>query len=355
MPMFNEERTEPATPKKREEARKKGHIPKTRELPSAMMILSLGMVFYFYGENFYQKLIGIFRDYWLNFNRPLTIENMDALLRQSIHYMIIIMAPMMLLFLVISIASHIIQSGFMFSTDSLMPDPSRINPMTGLKRLFSLSSLMELLKSMAKLFVIGYVAYRVLCPEVEKVLSFMGAPVAEILIYTSKLSLKLIFCTGIALLAISMLDYIFQRYQYEQNLKMTKQEVKEELKEREGDPKIKGRIRGLQRQMAMSRMMQEVPKSDVVITNPVRIAVAIRYESKSMYAPKVVAKGYGFVAAKIKEIARRYGVPVVENRWLARMLVRVELGEYIPAKLYRAVAEILSYIYQLKGRHHEVA
>jgi len=136
---------------------------------------------------------------------------------------------------------------------------------------------------------------------------------------------------------------------------MTKQEVKEELKEREGDPKIKGRIRGLQRQMAMSRMMQEVPKSDVVITNPVRIAVAIRYESKSMYAPKVVAKGYGFVAAKIKEIARRYGVPVVENRWLARMLVRVELGEYIPAKLYRAVAEILSYIYQLKGRHHEVA
>jgi len=128
-----------------------------------------------------------------------------------------------------------------------------------------------------------------------------------------------------------------------------------EMKEREGDPKIKARIRSIQRQMAMGRMMSEVPKSDVVITNPIKIAVAIRYDSKTMYAPKVVAKGYGFIAAKIKEIARRYGVPIVENKWLARMLVRVEVGQYIPSRLYRAVAEVLAYIYQLRGRYYEVA
>ncbi len=355
MPGFNGERTEPATPKKRQEARRKGHIPKTRELPSAMLILSLGMVFYFYGASFNQKLMKAFQSYWLNINRPLTPETVFGIFVYSIKNMMSLIAPMLITFLSISIFSYVIQFGFVLSTDPITPDLSRINPINGLKRLFSLSSIAELLKSLIKLFVIGYVAYRVLAPEARNILSYIELPVGQVLLYTSKLSLKLIFCAGLALLALSVLDYLFQRYQYEQNLRMTKQEVKEELKEREGDPKIKARMRSLQRQMAMSRMMQEVPKSDVIITNPVRIAVAIRYDSKSMYAPKVVAKGYGSIASRIKEVARRYGIPVIENRWLARMLVRVEVGGYIPAKLYRAVAEILAYIYQLRGNYHEVA
>ncbi len=355
MPIFQEERTEPATPKRKEEARKKGNVAKTRELPSAMLILTMGIVLYFCGSNLSTSMMGYFRYYWSDFSTPITISSMSNLSICIIQQIITLTAPLFIALILVSVFSYVIQCGFIFSTDALMPDISRINPLSGIKRLFSFTALMELIKSMIKLFIVGYVSYRVLAPEAEKISSFIGAPIYHILLYTSKISLKLILYSGIALLALSACDYLFQRYQHEQNLKMTKQEIKEEMKEREGDPKIKARIRSLQRQMAMSRMMQEVPKSDVVITNPIRIAVAIKYNSKDMYAPKVVAKGYGFIAARIKEIARRYGIPVIENKWLARMLIKVEVGAYIPTKLYRAVAEILAYIYQLRGRYHEVA
>lgn len=355
MPIFSEERTEPATPKRREEARKKGHIAKTKELPTAMMILTAGLVFYIYGPRFNQILMQSFRYYWVDIKKSITISSLSSLSASVIKQIMILTAPILLSIVFISILSYVIQFGFIFTTDAITPDLSRINPINGIKRLFSISSLIELLKSMIKLLIIGYVVYKVINAEIKNISSYIEAPLSQTFLYATRLSFKLIFYSGIALFALSICDYLFQRYQYEQSLRMTKQEVKEEMKEREGDPKIRARIRSLQRQMTMGRMMSEVPRSDVVITNPIRIAVAIRYDSKSMYAPKVVAKGYGFIATKIKDIARRYGVPIVENKWLARMLMRVEVGEYIPSRLYRAVAEILAYIYQLKGRYYEVA
>jgi len=354
MPVFDQERTEPATPRRREEARKKGNVPKTRELSSAMLVLSLGMLFYFYGRSFSQSLMKLFNLYWQHFP-SLNPDQVIRITGLSVKETFTVLIPVFATLVPVALFSNLLQTGFLFSTDALIPEFSRINPITGIKRLFSLNSLVELIKSVIKFFVIGYTAYRVLAPEVGKLSALIFSPISEILSYSARLSFKLVFYCGCAFVALSLLDYLFQRYQYEQNLKMTKQEVKEEMKEREGDPKIKARIRSIQRQLAMSRMMKEVPKADVVITNPTKIAVAIRYDSKTMYAPKVVAKGFGFVAEKIKQIARRYGVPIVENKWLARMLVRVELGEYIPARLYRAVAELLAYIYQLKGRYHEVA
>jgi len=355
MPGFHGERTEPATPKRREEARKKGNVPKTRELPSAMLIISLAILFYFYGSSFNSSLMNVFGYYWSDFPNSISLSSIMAVILSVEQYFLKIMAPIFITFIIVSLVSHLIQTGFIFSTHAITPELSRINPINGIKKLFSLSSLVELLKSMIKLFIIGYVAYKVLAPEAVKLSFCISASVSQTLLYSARLCFRLLMSCGIAFLFLSLLDYLFQRYQYEQNLKMTKEEVKEELKEREGDPKIKARIRSLQRRLAMSRMMQEVPKADVVITNPTKIAVAIRYDSKTMYAPKVVAKGYGYIASKIKEIARRYGIPVLENKWLARMLVKIEVGEYIPAKLYRAVAEILAYIYQLRGGYHEVA
>ncbi len=355
MSIFQDERTEPATPKRREEARKKGNVPKTRELSSALLIISLAILFYFYGNSFNLSLMEMFEYYWGNLPHSISLSMIITLMLSVEQYFLKIIAPVFITFTLVVLFSHLIQTGFIFSTQAITPDLSRISPVNGLKRLFSISALVELLKSMIKLFIIGYLAYKVLAPEAANLSSFMSAPVSQTLLYASKLCFKLLMSCGTALLVISLLDYLFQRYQYEQNLKMTKQEVKEEMKEREGDPKIKARIRNLQRQLAMSRMMQEVPKADVVITNPTKIAVAIKYDSKSMYAPKIVAKGYGYIASKIKEIARRYGIPVLENKWLARMLVKIDVGDYIPAKLYRAVAEILAYIYQLRGGYHEVA
>jgi flagellar biosynthetic protein FlhB len=357
MPAFQDERTEPATPKRRQEARKKGNVPKTRELSSALLILSLGVLFYFHGSSFNSSLMKMFGYYWNNFPSSVSSSAIMSLMLNAEQYFLKMMIPVFVTFGTVSLFSHLIQTGFICSTQAIVPELSRISPLNGIKRLFSLSSLVELLKSVIKLFIIGYVSYKVLTPEAVKLSSLVSAPAYQIFLYTSRLCFKLLMSCGMALLVMSLLDYLFQRYQHEQNLRMTKQEVKEEMKEREGDPKIKARIRSLQRQLAMGRMMQEVPKADVVITNPTKIAVALRYDSKTMYAPKVVAKGYGFVASKIKEIARRYGVPVLENKWLARMLVKVEVGEYIPAKLYRAVAEILAYIYRLREgyQYHEVA
>ncbi len=352
---FQGERTEPATPKRREEARKRGNVPKTKELPSSILIISSAVLFYFYGSSFNSSLMNVFGYYWSNFPTSATLPSIMAVVLSVEQYFLKIMMPIFVTFVAVSLFSHLIQTGFIFSTQAITPDLSRINPINGIRRLISLNSLAELLKSVIKFFIIGYVAYKVIAPEAVKLSSFISASVSQTFLYASKLCFKLLMSCGIALLVLSLLDYLFQRYQYEQNLKMTKQEVKEEMKEREGDPKIKARIRSIQRRLAMSRMMQEVPKADVVITNPTKIAVAIKYDSKTMYAPKVVAKGYGYIASKIKEIARRYGIPVIENKWLARMLVKVEVGEYIPEKLYRAVAEILAYVYQLKEGYHEVA
>ena len=211
---------------------------------------------------------------------------------------------------------------------------------------------MELAKSILKLAVVGLIAWSVVAGYLAEFPSLVRLDLGHIWAFTHAGAFKIVFYVTLALLVLAVLDYAYQRWQYEQSLKMTKQEVKDERKQSEGDPQVKARIRSLQRQAAYQQMMAAVPTSDVVITNPTHLAIALRFNPSEMAAPRVVAKGADFIAERIREIAREHRVPVVENKTLARALYKMaEIGDYVPVDLYRAVAEVLAYVYRLKGKH----
>jgi flagellar biosynthetic protein FlhB len=264
---------------------------------------------------------------------------------------IVIMAPIMLAVFVIAILSNLMQVGIVFSWQPVVPQLSRISPMKGLQRLFSKQSLMELFKSVSKLILVGVVAYWTVKGEMDGLLSIGGTGVAAIALYISKVILKIFFFASVAMILLGALDYAFQRWQFEQQLKMTKQEVKEEFKRTEGDPLVKSRIRRIQQEVARRRMMQEVPKADVVVTNPVHLALALQYDSAVMTAPRIIAKGAGQLAERIKALAKEHKIPIVEDKELAQNLYRmVEIGAEVPSLLYHAVAEVLAYVYRIKGK-----
>jgi len=221
----------------------------------------------------------------------------------------------------------------------------------GLSQLFNKQALVELLKSLLKILIVGWIAYSTIKGEWPNILLLFGQEVGNIFHFVASLSLRLILRTGLVMLVLALLDYFYQRWSYEKNLRMSRQEIKEEAKQMEGDPIIKARIRTVQRQLARQRMMAEVPKADVIITNPTHLAIALVYESQRMEAPQVVAKGAGFIAQKIVEIGRNHQIPVIENKPLAQILYKtVDLGKTIPSSLYRAVADILAYVYKIKGK-----
>ncbi|HWQ61510.1 MAG TPA: flagellar biosynthesis protein FlhB, partial [Negativicutes bacterium] len=258
--------------------------------------------------------------------------------------------PVMLVVLVISLAVNLLQVGFVFSLEPLMPQLDRINPISGFQRLFSLRAIAELVKSLCKLTIIGYFVYRFIMRETALVPQLIGADLTDSLRYTAGLVVNLALEIGAVILVLAALDYFYQWWEYNKSLKMSKQEIKEEFKQTEGNPQIKGKIKERQRAMAMRRMMQEVPKATAVVTNPTHFAVAIRYD-KSMSAPEVVAKGQDFLAERIKQVAKENRVAVVENKPLARALyATVEVGDNIPPELYQAVAEVLAYVFRLKKR-----
>ena len=219
----------------------------------------------------------------------------------------------------------------------------------------SFKSLVEMLKSVAKLGLVGYVAYRIVMNEKGGLALLADMDVTAILAYIMKVNLKIFFWCTVLILVLAIIDFVYQRWQHEKNLKMSKQEVKDEFKQREGDPMVKSRIRNIQRKMAHQRMMTAVPTADAIITNPTHLAVAIKYDAVKMDAPRVVAKGAGFVAERIKKMAQAYGVPIIENKPLARALFKLEIGQLIPADLYKAVAEVLAYVYKLKRGRRRAA
>jgi len=263
----------------------------------------------------------------------------------------LIFAPVALLLALAALGSNLLQIGFVFSADPLTPKLEKISPLKGFERIVSKSTLMELLKSFLKIGAVGLVAWLTIKGELENFFPLVDESLFA-LVAMIRHSILLILTRVILVLAvIALLDFAFQRQRHEEKLKMTKQEVKEEYKETEGDPLIKSRARSIARQLAMSRMMQDVPDADVVVTNPTRLAVAISYKDESMQAPVVVAKGAEKMAARIREIARNHDVPIMENKPLAQVLYReVEIGDSIPARLYEAVAEVLAYVYMLKKR-----
>jgi len=241
--------------------------------------------------------------------------------------------------------------GFLYNEEALEFDLERINPLAGLKRLVNFKALIEGLKSVAKIVLIGAVVYFVVRSQILQIPFLVNMSIEQILRFTGELTIKLLGSVGIFMGVLAASDYFFQRWDLEKQMRMTKQEVKEEHKSREGDPMIKARIRRIQREMANKRMMADVPKADVIITNPTHIACAIQYDPKSMAAPKLLAKGADLMAQKIKDIARENNIPIVENKPLARTIFKtMKIGHVIPRELFTAVAQVLSYVYKLKRK-----
>ncbi len=343
------EKTEKPTGKRRREAREKGQVARSGEVSSVAILMSGLIVFYFAGAGMVRDMGEIMRGFILESGR-ISFDQAGAynLLRKILIDIASLLWPILII-PVVAIGANIMQVGILFTGESLKIDLAKLNPIEGIKRFFSLNALVELVKGMLKLLVIGYMAYRTIRGEMLRFGSLVDVDTNGILSYLGAASFRVFLMTSWVLIILAIIDYIYQRWEMERNLMMTKEEVKEELKDLEGNPLIKSRIRGLQREMARKRMMQEVPKATAIITNPTHIAVAIRYEQGRMRAPVVVAKGAGILAERIKEIAKEHDVPMVENKPLARILYRtVKIGREIPSSLYKAVAEVLAYVYSLK-------
>ncbi|BBO88286.1 flagellar biosynthesis protein FlhB [Desulfosarcina ovata] len=346
----SQDKTEQPTGKKLSEARRKGNVASSREIPS-VLVLSGGVgVLYFGGSWMLGRLIGLMR---IIYQRAGTLnmapETMHTLFWDLFSNTILILIPLMLVAMTAGVIGNVAQFGFLFTGEKLTPDLAKLNPISGIKKFFSLRSLVELLKSVIKLLIIGGVAYAVTQRYLDQIPGLMQLSIGAIVIFIGQASFQIGLYTCMVLFLMAVLDFAYTKWQHQEDLKMSKQEVKDEHKQSEGDPKVKARIRSVQREMARQRMMEAVPGATVVITNPTHLAIAIQYED-GMHAPTVVAKGAGFVAQKIKALAEENDVPMVENKPLARTLFKsTEIGDFIPADMYRAVAEILAYVYRLKG------
>ncbi len=349
-----QERTEKATGKKRQEARKKGQVAQSREISSAMILLTALGVFYFAGSWIFWNLSGIISGVFQNIGslRFAGITDASAFSIEYFSQFMLVLLPIFMPLAVVGFVANVMQVGFLISSEAIALKPSKLNPISGMKRFVSLKSMVELGKSIIKVLFIAGIAYLLVKSEIQEFPMLIHREVGQILVFIARVSLKVCFFVCVALIVLAIVDYIYQRWQYEQDLKMTKQEVKDEQKQTYGDPKVKARIRGVQMEMARRRMMEAVPEADVVITNPTRLAVALKFDAREMIAPRVLAKGAGHIAGRIREIAREHQIPVVEEKPLAQALYKmVEIGDYIPAELYRAVAEVLAYVYRLKGMY----
>jgi len=350
--MADFERTEKATPKRRSEARKKGQVAKSREVTSVMVLLSGLLALFLLGSYYYGQLSTLMIK---SFGQIGTIgvspENIQVLQNQWLASVGLILAPFLGVVVVVSVVSNYVQVGGVWSWELIKPDPAKVFSLQGFRRIFSLQSLMELLKSIGKILIVGGMAYYTIKKELPNILPLMEEEIGSISRYIFAVSRDIFLNTVLVMVLLAGLDYIFQRWSYEKGLRMSKQEIKDEGKQAEGDPLVKARMRSMQRDIARRRMMAEVPKADVIITNPTHIAVALLYISGEMDAPKVVAKGAGFVAEKIKTIGQEHEVPILENKPLAQILFKtVEIGQMIPAALYHLVADVLAFVYRMKKK-----
>ena len=347
----DQEKTEQATSKRQDEAREKGQVAKSRELPSVAILLACLVYFWFGSAGLIKDIMSMMRKTFSSAGTmTVNVDTIQATMVSMLYEGFIILMPIMLVIIGVSLLSNIAQTGFLFSSEALTPKLSKIDPFKGLKRMFSLQSVVELLKNILKMTIVGLVAWLTVKSEVMNIPILIKQDVYAIMVYVGKVSFKIVLSTCWVLIVLALLDFLYQKWEHAKSLRMTKQEVKEENKQLEGDPLIKSRIRRIQREMARKRMMAAVPKADVVITNPTHFAVAIQYNQGAMNAPVVIAKGADHIAMKIKEIAKKHHVPIVENKPVARLLFTLtEVDAPIPEKLYRAVAEILAYVYRLKN------
>jgi flagellar biosynthetic protein FlhB len=346
-----QERTETASPRRREEARKRGQIAVSADLNTGVLLLAAALAFWLSGESLGGALLAEVKFDLARTARP----DMDAFeVRFLLASIFIRTLQSVGVFLGVVFTAGVVagfaQGGFAFYPDLLTVKPERIDPTAGVKRLFSLGSVAKMVLSFAKLGIAAVMVYVILNGRLGQIAMLSRTTLGSAVIQSWSIILRLFISLAVALFIIGVIDYIIQRFRLERQLRMTRQEAKEESKQEEGDPQIKARIRRLQREAAQKRMMQNVPKATVVITNPTHLAVALRYERGKMEAPQVIAVGAGFVAERIIEIARRHAVPVVENKPLAQALFRVgKLDQEIPAAFYQAVAEVMAFVFKLRG------
>ena len=347
----SDDKTEDATPKKKSEARKKGQIPRSKEVGLALTLLSSTIVLStlggYAGNELKSTMIAFLNNY---LTMAIDYGSVQKILVIVVWRIAIIFIPIVLPIMIMGVLANFLQTGALITSEPLKPDFKKLNPINGFKRIFSMKSVVQLLKDTAIVSVVGYVGYKFIKDNYYYILSLGDLKPIGVISAIGSLTVSIFSKITIVMVVIALIDYVYQRYQYNKDLKMTKQEVKEEYKQSEGDPQIKGKIRQKQREMAMRRMMQEVPKATVVVTNPTHISVALKYE-EGQSAPTVVAKGADTVALRIKEMAKENDVPIIENKPLARLMYKeLELDQEVPVEMYQAVAEILALVYKLKKK-----
>ena len=345
---FAGEKTEEPTAKKRADARKKGQVGRSQEVNSAFVLLVGFFALKLLWDSIYVSIATYTTYVFTNLNQTIDTENILRIFISIVLVLAKTAFPIMIFIMLIGLAVNFFQVGLNINTESIEFKLDKLNPINGFGRIFSKRSLVELAKSFFKIIVIGFFLYRFIHEQILAMPQFMFFDLTTSLALVAEIIFQMSFIVIGVIMIMAFLDYGYQKWQTTQDLKMSKQEVKDEMKQTEGDPQIKGKIRQKQRQMAMARMMKEVPKADVIITNPTHYAVALSYE-QGMVAPTVIAKGQDLVAQRIKEIGREARVPIIENKPLARTLyAAVQVGDAVPQELYQAVAEVLAYVYRLK-------
>lgn len=353
MPEENEngqDKTEQATSQRRLDFRKRGDVFQSKEIASVAMLVVSVLVFYLAGVFIFENIMNFMKDIFStlsDFN--MTEQNLYELIKKILKIVSIIMAPVILGSLIAGLGSSLAQVGFLFSSESIKFDFDRINPASGFKRLLDPKKLADVLKAIIKLTIIGVVAYFAIKSEMQVSPKLVAIGKEELLPYLGDVLFRLCLKIGAILIILALFDYLWERHKYEQKIMMTKQELKEDFKKNEGDPLIKSRIRSIQRAIVSKRMMDAVPKAQVIITNPTELAIALSYERNEMPAPKILAKGSGYIAEKIKEIAKLHSIPIVVNKPLAHAMFKSKIGQYIPKELFEATAQVLAYIFRLKG------
>ncbi|MCM1044542.1 MAG: flagellar biosynthesis protein FlhB [Candidatus Gastranaerophilales bacterium] len=352
------EKTEEATSKKLSDARSEGQVAKSREIANGLCLLAVFLVLRMWVGRMGIQFLNIFSLVYDRIPEALTFQNghmseldMWVLFRWMLMEAITIMGPLLLIGFLIAFLSNIVQVGWKPTGKPMHPKFSKLNPISGFKKMFSVNSLVELVKSIAKLALIAYICYTYLRDKWPILFDFYDVSLMQALQIISQTVTDLGIRIAMFYMILAFVDLIYQRFKFKKDMRMTKQEVKDEYKQQEGDPKVKSKIRQKMQEASMRRMMQSLPQADVVITNPTHFAVAIKYDPQVADAPMVIAKGEDYMAARIKEVAKENNIEIVENKPLARMLyANVDIGQTIPPELYQAVAEVLAFVYHLQGK-----
>ncbi|MER2520453.1 MAG: flagellar biosynthesis protein FlhB [Bdellovibrionales bacterium] len=347
-----DQKTEQPTSKRLDEAREKGQLPISREIAAWMSFAGIVLIVAGLSQGV-EKNVAMFLRSFIEYPHAirLDIAGLQNLLFVSVVRITVGVGICFAVMIVAAVAGIMLQTGFFASTALLKPDFARLSPMNGIKRLISMNALVELLKSFVKLVVLGFATYVTLKPLIYKMETLPGVPLLNSMALLQEEAVDILILLLVVFTFVAVGDLLYKRYEYMKNLRMTKTEVKDEFKQQEGDPVVKGRLRQIRMEKARKRMMAQVPKADVVITNPTHYAIALQYDNTKMAAPILLAKGVDQVAVRIRELAQESNVPLVSNPPLARVLYEtVDLDESIPPQHYRAVAEIISYVYKLKRK-----